>query len=78
MHLTPGRYPLPAPAEVIAPDLLKGAAEAGMDATAFDSNVMSFITGGVRGRFAAPRAHALQVSSEELVRRRMAAKNAAK
>ena len=40
-------YPLAAPAEVIAPDLLKGAAEAGMDATAFDSNVMSFITGGV-------------------------------
>ena len=41
-------YPLATASEAIAPDLLKGAAEAGMDASMFDPAVMAFLTGGVR------------------------------
>ena len=37
--------------EAIAPDLLKSASEAGMDAGSFDPSVISFMTGGVCGPF---------------------------
>eukprot|EP00053_Salpingoeca_punica_P002603 m.38627 g.38627 ORF g.38627 m.38627 type:complete len:167 (-) comp11672_c0_seq2:400-900(-) len=40
-------YPLPSKNEAIAPDLLKQAAEVGMDANLFDKDVLDFMTGGV-------------------------------
>jgi hypothetical protein len=40
-------YPLVSKNEAIAPDLLARASEAGMDAKAFDDDVMNFMTGGV-------------------------------
>lgn len=41
------RYPLKSEREVIAPDLLCAAGEAGMDATQFDDDVAAFLEGAV-------------------------------
>lgn len=49
-------YPLECESEAIAPDLLSGAAEAGMDPKMFDDDVLGFMTGGL--------------STEEMVARR--------
>eukprot|EP00054_Salpingoeca_dolichothecata_P018583 m.114313 g.114313 ORF g.114313 m.114313 type:complete len:178 (+) comp22925_c0_seq1:385-918(+) len=52
-------YPLPCAAgEAIAPDLLKGAKEAGMDPASFDPDVMAFMSG--------------EITKEELAKRRKA------